>query len=162
MPCCCRALKHRKCLFLDCQHAGLTCTPQHPGWPGQPPPALCPHLCEGREAVGGAGGVGHNVVLGRVVLLLVHAHHEHGRVCARHAPLALSVRWCSRLWNEFCLAQAVTSCRPSRHACFVIRWEQKQAPADGAEMMTFLAPPLMCASAWATQHHIMHIKRICP
>ena len=40
-------------------------------------------LGKGRQAVGCAGGVGHNVILLRVVLLLVHAHHKHGRVCGQ-------------------------------------------------------------------------------
>jgi hypothetical protein len=38
------------------------------------------HLGQRRQAVGGARGVGDDVVLGGVVLLVVHAHHEHGRV----------------------------------------------------------------------------------
>ncbi len=40
------------------------------------------YLGERGEAVGGAGRVGHNVVLGRVVLLVVDAHDEHGGVGA--------------------------------------------------------------------------------
>ena len=39
-------------------------------------PAVVEHLGDRREAVGGAGGVGDDVVLGRVVLVLVHAEHD--------------------------------------------------------------------------------------
>ena len=34
------------------------------------------HMDERRQAVGGAGGVGNDVVLGRIVLVVVHAHHD--------------------------------------------------------------------------------------
>mmetsp|Transcript_5694 Transcript_5694/g.14613 ORF Transcript_5694/g.14613 Transcript_5694/m.14613 type:complete len:438 (-) Transcript_5694:148-1461(-) len=40
------------------------------------------HLGEGCQAVGGARGVGNNVEVGRV-LVLVHTHHEHGRIRRR-------------------------------------------------------------------------------
>ena len=36
-----------------------------------------PYLGERGEAVGGAGGVGDDVVLGGIVLVVVHAHDKH-------------------------------------------------------------------------------------
>src|SRR3989449_10365508 len=40
------------------------------------PEAVEHHLHYGHEAVSGAGGVGNDVVLGRVVAVVVHAHHD--------------------------------------------------------------------------------------
>src|SRR6185369_15117082 len=40
------------------------------------PEAVVQHLGHRGQAVRGAGGVGHDVVLRRVVLLVVHAHHD--------------------------------------------------------------------------------------
>lgn len=47
------------------------------------------HLSDGRQAVGGARGVGHHIHV-RGVLLLVHSHDEHGGVPGRSADDNLS------------------------------------------------------------------------
>ena len=41
-----------------------------------PDPFLEQHVNDGRQAVRGAGGIRDDVVLGRVVLALVDAHHQ--------------------------------------------------------------------------------------